>query len=71
MRRYRWKHHKPLCRANPTNQDGMLLPGSDVEANYVRQGEVFTPTDAELQAFGARIEEIEEDATETKGAKKK
>ena len=64
MAKYKWIHPKPLCRANPSLQDGVLLPGSDREANYVRQGEVFTPTDAELQAFGERIEEIkEEEAT--------
>ena len=58
MSKFRWTHAKPLARANPTLQNGVLLPGGD--SNYVRQGEVFTPTESELKAFRDRIEEVEE-----------
>ena len=60
-KRYRWTHAKPLGRANVVAQpDGLLLPGPNREANFIRQGEIFTPTEAELRAFPDRIEEVKE-----------
>ncbi len=59
-KQYRWTHPKPLGRANPTIQNGLQLPGPDREANFIRQGEVFTPTEAELESFSDRIEEVKE-----------
>ena len=67
-KQYKWIHLKPLGRSNVICQsDGLLLPGSDPERNYIRQGELFQPTEAELQAFPDRIEEV----VEEKGGKKK
>ena len=61
MAKYKWTHLKPLGRANVVAQpDGLLLPGPDREKNFVREGQIFTPTEAELKAFPDRIEEIEE-----------
>ena len=58
--KYRWTSKKPLARPNPSLQGKILLPGSHVETNYVREGDVFTPTAQELASFGDRIEEVEE-----------
>lgn len=61
MAKYRWTHKKPLGRANVVAQpDGLLLPGPDPEKNFVRQGDVFEPTEAELRSFPDRIEEVKE-----------
>lgn len=60
MKQYRWTSKKPLARANPTRlADGLLLPGPNSQANFVREGDVFVPTPQELAAFSDRIE-IEE-----------
>ena len=45
---------------NPNIQDGIQLPGPDREKNFIRQGDIFEPTEAELKSFSDRIEEIEE-----------
>lgn len=58
-KKYKWTHSKPLCRGNAVVQDGIQLPGPDPEANFIRQGDLFEPTEAELKAFPDRIEEIE------------
>ena len=58
--KYRWTHSKPLGRANSIIQDGIQLPGPDPEKNFVRQGDVFVPTEAELRSFPDRIEEVKE-----------
>ncbi len=61
MAKYRWIHPKPLGRANVVVQpDGLKLPGPDREKNFVREGQIFEPTEAELESFSDRIEEIEE-----------
>ncbi len=60
-KRYRWIHPKPLARSNViTQSDGLLLPGPDPEKNHIHQGDVFVPTEAELESFGDRIQEIKE-----------
>ena len=59
-KRYRWTHSKPLGRQNVAMQGSILLPAPDAQKNFVRKGDVFVPTEAELQAFGDRIEEIKE-----------
>ena len=60
MAQYKWIHPKPLARPNASVQGSILLPGSDVEKNYIREGDVFEPTAAELKAFGDKIERIKE-----------
>jgi len=57
-KKYRWTSAKPLARGNAVEQDGILLPGPPI--NHIRENEIFTPTEAELQAFGDRIAEVEE-----------
>ena len=57
-KRYRWTHSKPLGRPNVAMQGNILLPAPDPQKNFIRQGDVFVPTEAELKAFGDRISEI-------------
>ena len=60
-KQFRWIHPKPLGRANVVVQpDGLKLPGPDREKNFVRQGDIFTPTETELRSFADRIEEVKE-----------
>ena len=60
-KQFRWTHPKPLGRANVVAQpDGLLLPGSDPEKNFIRQGDIFEPTPEELAAFPDRIAEVKE-----------
>ena len=59
-KRYRWTSKKPLGRANSITQDGIQLPGPDPEKNFIRQGDIFTPTETELRSFADRIEEVKE-----------
>jgi len=58
-KKYRWTSAKPLCRGNAVEQDGILLPGPPI--NWIKQDEIFQPTEAELAAFPDRIEEITEE----------
>ena len=59
-KQFRWTHAKPLGRANSIIQDGIQLPGPDPEKNFIREGEIFTPTETELRSFADRIEEVKE-----------
>ena len=59
-KKYKWTSPKPLARPNPTMQDGLLLPGPNREKNFIREGDIFEPTDAELRSFRDRIEEVKE-----------
>ena len=59
-KQFRWTSAKPLARPNASLQGSILLPGPDKEANYIREGDIFTPTSAELKSFGDKIEEVKE-----------
>ena len=61
MTRYRWTSKKPLARPNVVVQpDGLKLPGPQAQRNFIRQGDIFVPTEAELESFSDRIEEVKE-----------